>query len=129
MGFGILQPIGLFALLLLIPFIIIYLRKPKAINRILPSIMFLSEHKGMMRRSSILQKLLRNLLFLIQLLLLTILLIALAEPYYETAATRLFEDTIIIMDTSASMSHSAQFQRAQEEALRSIGRTTTIIAS
>lgn len=129
MGFGILQPIGLFALLLLIPFIIIYLRKPKAINRILPSIMFLSEHKGMMRRSSILQKLLRNLLFLIQLLLLTMLLIALAEPYYETAATRLFEDTIIIMDTSASMSHSAQFQRAQEEALRSIGRTTTIIAS
>jgi hypothetical protein len=129
MGLGILQPIGLLALLLLIPFIIIYLRKPKALNRILPSMMFLSEHKGTVRRSTILQKLIRNILFLIQLLLLTILLAALSEPYYETTATRFFEDTIIVMDTSASMTHARQFERAKDEALSSIGRTTTIIAS
>jgi hypothetical protein len=129
MVLGILQPIGLLALLLLIPFIIIYLRKPKALNKLLPSLMFLSEHKGTVRRSSILQKLLRNLLFLIQLLLLTLLFIALAEPYYETSATRFFEDTIIVMDTSASMSYGNQFDRAKDEAAKSIGRTTTIIAS
>ena len=64
---------GLLALLILVPLIIIYLRKPKALAKPIPSLMFFSEHKGSVRVSSFLRKFIRNILFLIQLLVLALL--------------------------------------------------------
>ena len=43
MGFS--NQLGLWALLSLIPFIILYLRKPKPVDRIIPSLMFMLQNR------------------------------------------------------------------------------------
>ncbi|MBU1005678.1 MAG: BatA domain-containing protein, partial [Nanoarchaeota archaeon] len=65
MGFNNLT--GLYALLALIPFILMYLIRPKNFEKVIPSLMFILQEKNKFIKASFLQKLLRNLLLLIQL--------------------------------------------------------------
>lgn len=122
---------GILALLLLIPFIIIYLRKPKALNKALPSMMFLEQFKGVTKKSNFLQKLIRNMLFLIQMALLTILLISFTNPYINTRSYSLFDDSIVVLDTSASMTGhgNAPFNQMITQAKKNLGKTTTLITT
>jgi len=68
MGFT--NTLGLIALASLIPFIILYLRKPRPQDRVIPSLMFLLQNKKTSKQADFLRKFLTNLLFFIQLLVL-----------------------------------------------------------
>src|SRR3989344_3239529 len=117
MGFT--NTIGLLALLSLIPFIILYLRRPKPQDRIIPSLMFLIREKKMSKRYSFLRRFLVNLLFLIQLLILTGLAFTVAMPFIKLPYDVSLENTVIALDASASMQakeKNTRFDEAVKEA-------------
>ena len=62
-----LSPIWLYALLLLIPFILLYLIGPKPKHKVIPSLMFLFKDLGRDKRTNFFRRLIRDLLFLLQL--------------------------------------------------------------
>jgi hypothetical protein len=118
-------PAGLLALAVLAPLIIVYLRKPKALMRTIPSLMFFSEHKGRLRSASWFRKFVRNILFIIQLLVLTLLAFSCAEPSISNERLVFLQHTILVLDTSASMTPSIEMLR--DEARSSIAAETSII--
>jgi hypothetical protein len=101
MGFA--NEIGLWALLSLIPFIILYLRKPRPQDRIIPSLMFILQNKKTSQKNDFFQKFLTNILFFLQLLALIGLSLAIAEPFAKIPYDVSLENTVIILDASASM--------------------------
>lgn len=118
-------PLGLYALLALIPFILLYLIKPKSKNIALPTMQFLMKKKGKQKMSSFLRNWLRNLLFLIQLLILLLLAFSVAEPFIKIPSQTSVDNSVIVLDVSASM--ESVFDEAITQAKRSIGRTTSIV--
>jgi len=96
------NPIWLYALLSLIPLIILYLRKPKPRDKIIPSLMFLIKDKKTENQFSFFKKLIRNLLFIIQLLVLGLLALTLAEPFIQSPIGISPKHTVLIIDASAS---------------------------
>jgi len=101
MGFG--NIYGLYALLALVPFIILYLRRPKPLERVIPSLMFLIKEERHARQYSFLRKLLHNLLFLLQLLAIACIGFAIAIPYIDIPSSIISDKTVVIIDISASM--------------------------
>lgn len=94
---------GLWGLLVLVPFILLYLIKPKLKEKVIPSLMFLMRSSKHSRQASFLRKLMRNFLFFIQLLILTGLAFSLAMPYITIPYKTSSEITIVVLDGSASM--------------------------
>jgi len=94
--------LGLYAFLSLIPLIIIYLRKPKPVEKVIPSLMFLIKNQKDTTKHSFFQKLLRNLVFLLQLLALSLMAFSIASPYIMTSETVTSQNSVIIIDASAS---------------------------
>jgi len=129
MGFNNLA--GLYALFAVIPFILIYLIRPKSFERVIPSLMFIMQERNKFRKASFLQKLLRNLLFIIQLLIILFLAISVASPYLEIPHTVMVRNNIIVLDVSASMGTkdgiSTRFARAISKAKDNLGMRDTII--
>ena len=123
--------IGLYVLFAIIPFILIYLIRPKSFERVIPSLMFIMQEKHKFQKASFLQKLLRNLLFIIQLLIIISLAISVASPYLEIPHTVMVRNNIIVLDTSASMQTkdgiSTRFDKATSKARESLGMRNTII--
>ena len=123
--------IGLYALLAIVPFILIYLIRPKSFEKVIPSLMFLMQEKNKFRKASFLQKLLRNLLFIIQLLIILFLAISAASPFLEIPHTVMVRNNIIVLDVSASMQAkdgiTTRFTKAVNKAKDSLGMRNTII--
>ena len=94
--------LGMYAFLSLIPLIIIYLRKPKPVEKIIPSLMFLIKNQKDTTKHSFFQKLLRNLVFLLQLLALSLMAFSIASPYIMTSEAVTSQNTVVIIDASAS---------------------------
>ena len=122
--------LGLLALASLIPFIILYLRKPKPKDRIIPSLMFLLQNRKTSKQYDFLRKLLANLRFLIQLLALIGLSFAIAEPYIRIPYDISLENTVIVLDASASMQAeegATRFDQAIKEAKKVLSGKNSII--
>lgn len=123
--------IGLWALLALIPFILIYLIRPHPRDMVLPSLMFLMKERQVTKRNSFLRRLMRNILFFIQLIALTALALSVAAPSVEIPYSVASDNTVIVLDSSASMQtqlgHTTRFQRAVEEAKGNLGGRVSII--
>jgi len=94
--------LGLYAFLSLIPLVILYLIKPKPVERVVPSLMFLIKNQKRVTKDSFFQKLLRNLVFLLQLLALSMMAFSIASPYITTTEAVVSQNTVIIIDASAS---------------------------
>ena len=125
--------IGLWALAALIPFILIYLIRPKPLDKIIPSLMFILKEQQTTKQFSFLQKLMQNLLFILQLAALTGLAIAIAAPYINIPYSVSVDHTVIILDVSASMQAKSgagtRMDRAIAEAKNSLdGRISIIMA-
>ncbi len=118
---------GLFALLALVPFIILYLIRPKPREMTIPSIMFLFKSPGAKSRSSFLRNFLKDLLFLLQLLILIAIAISAAEPFIDVPKTVTARNIVIVLDISGSMSTGNQFSKAINKAKSEIGARTSII--
>ena len=127
------RPIGLWALAAVAVFIILYLRRPKPQEKIIPSLMFIIKDDKRSRQYSFFQKLLANLLFLIQLLSIAGLAFAAAAPFVKLNYDTTLENTVIILDVSASMQAKekgvSRFETALKEAKRALsGRNSIILA-
>jgi Aerotolerance regulator N-terminal/von Willebrand factor type A domain len=95
---------ALYLLLILLPVIILYMLKPKPRVIKIPSLLLLHSFSSKRRLRSLFDKLIKDPLLLIQLLAMAILILGIAGPYYFINAE--YERTVIVLDSSASMSAS-----------------------
>jgi hypothetical protein len=121
------NPLGLYALLALIPFIILYLIRPKPKPLALPTLQFLLKKSGKRKKSSFLRNLVSNLLFFLQLLIILLIAFSAAEPFFKIPSTTTSENIVIVLDTSASMSSGNLFGKAITAAKSSVGRRTSVV--
>lgn len=127
--FGI--PLGLWALLGLIPLIILYLIRPKPKQIMIPSLMFFFHSTGKSRLTSFLKQITKDWLFLIQLLTLLLLAVSFAEPFATFSHDITAENTVIVMDVSASSQtvegRFTRLERGIDSAKKLVGKQNTII--
>ena len=127
------RPFGLWALISVAVFIILYLRRPKPQDKIIPSLMFIMQDNKRSKQYSFFQKLMTNLLFLLQLFSILGLSLVAAAPFIKLKYDATLENTIIILDVSASMQAKekgiSRFDKAMEEAKKVVsGRNSIILA-
>jgi len=122
------NPLALAALASVIPLIILYLLRPKPLQVMVPSLMFLMKIQEEKKRFyTSITKLIKDPLFLIQLLVLILLALAAAAPFIETQEPLSGEHTVIIIDSSASMQTDSRFEDAVSDARDYVSRTNSII--
>ena len=123
--------LGLWSLLILIPFIILYLIRPKPKDKVIPSLMFLIKEKRNINQSAFFRNLIRNFLFFLQLIILFLLAISIAKPYFIKEFDVASKNTIIVLDSSASMLTSykgkSRFEKAIEIAKDNLKGDISII--
>ncbi|MBI2650264.1 BatA domain-containing protein, partial [Candidatus Woesearchaeota archaeon] len=127
------RPLGLWALIAVAVFVVLYLRRPKPQEKIIPSLMFVLQDKKRSRQYSFFQKLMTNLLFLLQLLSILGLSVVAAAPFVKLKYDVTLENTVIILDVSASMQAKekgvSRFDKALEQAKKALsGRNSIIMA-
>jgi hypothetical protein len=98
-----LTPLGLAALLTVVPVILLYLVQPDPRRIELPTIELLLDDEQRDASNPLLERLQRNLLLVLQLLVLVALAVALAGPYVSVSESQTVEETVIVLDGSASM--------------------------
>lgn len=125
--------IGLWAFIALIPFILIYLFRPKPFEKPIPSLMFFLKDRKTSKQRAFLRTLLRNLLFLLQLLVILTLAFAVTNPIFELNIPAKAKYTILVIDDSASMQtkldSGTRFSKAIELAQSNLeGKISIILA-
>ncbi|MBI3036181.1 BatA domain-containing protein [Candidatus Woesearchaeota archaeon] len=116
------NPAGLYALLALIPFIILYLRRPKPKEKTIPSLMFFMKEGGVTKFSNFFRQLLQNLIFLLQLAIIVSAALAVAAPFFTSEKAASAKHTVVVIDGSASMNallsgeSQTRFEKAVGEA-------------
>ena len=98
-----LTPLGLVALLAVVPIIVLYLVQPDPRRVELPTLRLLLEDDERDASNPLLERLRRSLLLLLQLLVIVALAVALAGPYVTVSESQTVEETVIVLDGSASM--------------------------
>ncbi|HLC65113.1 MAG TPA: BatA and WFA domain-containing protein [Candidatus Nanoarchaeia archaeon] len=125
------NPWGLYALGSLIPLIIIYLIRPKPVEKIIPSLMFIIQEKKVTRRQAFFRRFVNNLIFFLQFLALTALAFAVASPFITIPFATSSENTVLVIDGSASMQAShglgTRFTSAVSGARDSVAGKVSII--
>lgn len=125
------DPVGFWGLLALAPFIIIYLIRPNPKRREIPSLMFFLTSRKISKQSSFLRRLTRDWLFIIQLAILLFLIFQLFHPLTKYMHDITSENTVLVIDVSASMQANegskTRFEDAVSKALASLGRRNTLI--
>lgn len=94
---------GAWLLLGFIPFILLYIIKPRPNERVIPSLMFLIREMHTQKSTSFFQRFLRDILIFFHILILLLMSIAAMHPFYNADASVAAEYTILVLDTSASM--------------------------
>src|SRR3989338_3519207 len=127
------RPLGLWALAAVAVFVILYLRRPKPQEKVIPTLMFIMQDNKRSKQYSFFQKLMTNLLFLLQLLSILGLSIVAAAPFIKMKYDTTLENTVIILDVSASMQAKekgiSRFDNAVGQAKRALsGRNSIIMA-
>lgn len=102
MAFQLGAPLGLLAFLSLIPFIVIYLIKPKPQKLKVPSLMFFFGNTKITTRDKLLKYLEKDLLFFIQLLVLLLLALSIADPLITIKKDVISSNIVFVLDASAS---------------------------
>jgi hypothetical protein len=125
------NPAGLWALLALVPLIIMYLIRPRPKPIKIPSLMFFMKSKGARKFSSFLKQLTKDWLFLVQLLIILALALTFADPYTMYSHDITSENTVIVLDVSASSqaleNGRMRFDIAVSKAKDSLGGKNTLI--
>jgi hypothetical protein len=126
-----LAPLGLLALLTVVPLVVLYLVKPEPERVELPTLQFLTEQLGQSASSPLLERLLRSLLLLIQLVALVLLATSLATPYITVPEETTVEETVLVVDGSGSMQTTdggtTRFDRAVAAAREEVTGTTSVV--
>jgi len=123
MSIGFANTLGLLGLLSLIPFIIIYLIRPKPKEIVIPSLIFLSGSKEYRSKSGFLRRLFNDKLLLLQIIILALISLFFSAPFITSA--KISEgDVFLVLDTSASVD---DIRVVKEHALSNLGTRNTII--
>ncbi|MFT4921973.1 MAG: hypothetical protein ACI8XM_001181 [Haloarculaceae archaeon] len=128
-----LAPLGLLAVLIAVPIIILYLVRPDP-NRVeLPTFRFLVEEQRQEATTNMFERISRSLLLLLQLLVILLLAVSLASPYVPVSERSVVEETVLVIDTSASMATAqdgtSRFQQALSAAREEVTDTTSIVTT
>ncbi len=94
--------LGLYALLALVPLVILYLIKPKPTKLKVPSLMFFMKHEKSSTIHSLFRYFQRDLLFLLQLLVLLFLALSIAQPSLMLNRDVVSNNIVFVLDVSAS---------------------------
>lgn len=122
------NPLALAALLSVVPLIILYMLRPKPSVLSIPSLMFiLKVEKEKKRVYSSITKIIKDPLFLVQLLMLILLSIAAAGYYYTTEEPLSGEHTVFVLDSSASMQVDSRFEDAVDIAEGYVSKKNSVI--
>lgn len=128
-----LNPLGLLALLSVVPLIILYIIKPDPRRLEIPTLDFLPNFQEEGGSNPVIERLRRNLLLLIQLLVLILISLSLAGPFVEVSRSAQVDNTVIVLDASASMATETgggtRFSQAVSDARGEITTTTSVIVS
>ena len=108
--------LGWYAFASIIALAIIYLMRPKPIERDIPSLMFIMKDKGFSKNMAFFRRFFSNLLFLIQMLALILLATAMTSPYTTLTGDQAIDYTVLVIDTSASMQATGRFSQVVNEA-------------
>lgn len=121
-------PLALLALASIIPLIILYLLRPKPLMVKIPSVMFLMQVQEEKKRFfTSITKLIKDPLFLIQLLVLILLALAAAAPFIITNEPLSDEHTVLVIDVSASMQTDNRFHEAITKAEDYVSKKNSIV--
>jgi len=111
-----------------IPLIIVYLLRPKAKEISIPSIMFITQiNQKKKKYARIFNRIIKDPLFLIQLLFLIALILAISAPYITGSKEISGGNTVIVLDASASMQADGRFDYAISHANRYLTARNSII--
>ena len=119
----------LWTLAFLIPLILLYLIRPRPVNVAVPSLMFILKDMGRSRFLSFFRTIFRDILMLLQLLAILLLAVALAKPFIEVERESLVQQSILIVDVSASTRafDDDTFQEIRDAAIDRVSGDTVII--
>jgi len=122
---------GLWALLALIPLILVYLIRPRPKKQTIPALMFLMKESAKSDKSSFFRRFINDPLFLFQILILVAFAIAFAKPFITVGQEVFVERTAIVLDVSASSQANvggmSRFDREIDLATKNLGSKNTII--
>ncbi len=125
------NPFGWYAFSGVAALVLLYMIRPKMIDVKIPSLMFLIKQKGTREKSTFLKKFTTNVLFFLQLMLIALLAAAATSPLISTTYDSTAENTIIVLDVSASMQtkddNGVRFDTAIKTAADYVRGTTSII--
>ncbi len=125
------NPFGWYAFSGLAALVLMYMIRPKMIDVKIPSLMFLMKQKGTREKSTFLKKFTTNLLFFLQFMLIALLASAAVSPLITTTYDSTAENTVLVLDVSASMQAKddtqTRFDKALTAAKKYIRGTTSII--
>ncbi len=109
---------GLYALLLLLPLILIYLIKPRPKDKAVPSLMFILGSRSRNILTSFFRRITSNFLLLLSIIIIVSVSLAIATPFFEEQSSVNSMANVIVIDTSASMCASQGSQTRMELAKR-----------
>ncbi|HIH24158.1 TPA: hypothetical protein HA251_03940 [Candidatus Woesearchaeota archaeon] len=92
----------LVALALIVPIVLLYLIKPKPVNVAVPSLMFILNDMGKSTIHRLFRTIFRDILFLLQVLIVMLLGLAIAKPFIEVGQESMVHQSILVVDVSAS---------------------------
>ena len=127
------SPLGLAALLAAVPIIVLYLIRPDPRRLRLPTTRFLIDADGTSSSRPLLKRLQRNAVLLLQLLAVVLFATALATPYVPAAQSETVEETVVVIDATASMTvesgGTTRFERAVDAAGGAVTSTTSVVVA
>ncbi|PSH00696.1 MAG: hypothetical protein BRC30_02185 [Nanohaloarchaea archaeon SW_7_46_7] len=120
-----LNPLGLAALLGLLPLVIFYLVRPSPEEKVMPSMKFFQKDKKSGKLQKALKVLQRNMMLLLHVIMIAGLAAAIANLYIMGEQRP--ENAVIVIDNSASM--KPVFDQVKQEATSQAGQSNTVIVA
>ncbi|HIH70198.1 MAG TPA: hypothetical protein HA299_06280 [Methermicoccus shengliensis] len=111
----------------IIPIVILYLLKPRTVQRLVPSVMLFLRTKESKRLTSLFQRLIKDPLLLLQMLFVVLIALAAAGPFLPTSQAVVQGNVALVIDASASMQADGRFEEAIQRAHEMLGESNTIV--
>ncbi len=121
------NPFGWLAFLSLIPFLLLYFVRPKPVELEVPSLMFFMRSHHVDKERSFFKRFRFDILFLLQLLILSLLALYFIDPFTSFGSNILVDHAVFVLDVSASMQVDTRFQDALDYIQDHLARSNTFI--
>lgn len=127
-----LDPLGLLALLSLVPLVLLYIFQPDPRRVEIPTMGFLPTPEEEGSSVPVVDYVRRNPLLFLQLTVLLLLSLSIASPYLPVGGSQAAESTVVVVDASASMATGdgdSRFDRAVDAARADVSGDTTVVVA